>query len=370
MPDRLGKRKLDAIDSLNQQPNAKRKMTVEEHRRRANLFSSSPLGLPSMDISYENLETQVQLVADKSKPSLQEDIASSVLVPKPRELFLTEHTSKGEIEHRMQVIQEREKAKLYKYLLDKLEMKNITKLRNSSSFRDVAIKDVTLVLDDYIGRKLSGQKQMYEHDDALEALQQIDEHVQHSEAGTNTKSLKAELDRLKSAWEHQPESAQGTASSSQADVLSSSHDRGKTLSFIEDFEEDGLPFSLEEDHATQDIGRSIAGSSSDTREQWTPAQYSGTIGTLRIVQAINRNDFYGTIMHYQEGSPIRQTLENLRDMVSFKGGKRLIDANTDVFVKAWDDAAIASDDSTKMQMRNIIAYTEVAINSGARPLNF
>jgi len=156
-----------------------------------------------MDISHEKLETQVQSVADKSKQSPQEDIASSVLVPKPRELFLTKHASEGEIERRMQVIQEREKAKLYEYLLDNLKVENITKLRNSASFRDLTIRDVTQVLDDYIGRKLSGQEQTYKRDDALEALQQIDEHVQHPEAGTHAKSLKAELDRLKSAWEKQ-----------------------------------------------------------------------------------------------------------------------------------------------------------------------
>jgi len=126
MPDQPRKRKLDTTDSSVQQLNAKHRMTAEEHRRRADLFSSSSLGLPSMDISYEELETKLDSKVEKEKNARLD------------------------------------------YQLDNLTDVNVGSLRHSNN---PDVRSAAGIADDFVGRRISGQDQRYERGDALAGSQ-------------------------------------------------------------------------------------------------------------------------------------------------------------------------------------------------------
>jgi len=101
----------------------------------------------------------------------------------------------------------------------------------------------------------------------------------------------------------------------------------------------------------------------DTNEQWTLAQYSGTIGDLRTVQAIIRADFHGISLAREELKPLKELIPDARS-------KKVKEANSDAFVKAWDEKARGDNENVKTAMRRVVANTEFYVNYDKRHLGF
>jgi hypothetical protein len=71
----------------------------------------------------------------------------------------------------MERIKEREKYELLEYQLNNLTNTNLANFRHHAARTDLA--ESSKILDDFVGRRISGQPQKYTPQDALEALDKI-----------------------------------------------------------------------------------------------------------------------------------------------------------------------------------------------------